>query len=96
MTDLSVLYRDDATLDEQVDAVQFLIDTGAAWTMGGSDIGRTAEQMIEEGHCVLGKTSHRGAYGNIIPSRYEIAPGYLGSIEYARQLQPERWALAEG
>lgn len=36
--------------DGYVEAWQYLIDTGAAWQLPGF-FGRTAEAMIEAGHC---------------------------------------------
>jgi hypothetical protein len=90
--DLSAVYREDATLDEQVAAVQHLIDTGSVWSMDGST-GRWAAAMIKEGYCVLGEVEHRDYYGNRVPSRYQIAPGHVGSVEYARKLRPDRWPV---
>lgn len=40
----------EATQDEQIEAWQYLIDTGLAWQLQGS-FGRTAAQLIEEGIC---------------------------------------------
>jgi hypothetical protein len=89
MTDLSALYREDATLDEQVAAYQHLIDTGACWTMDGST-GRAAMSLIEDGYCTLGPVGHRDYYGNYVPSRDEVEPGTKGSVEYAAARQEER------
>lgn len=41
---------EDATIEEQREAWQFLIDTGLAWRLQGW-FGRTAESLIEAGAC---------------------------------------------
>ena len=81
MTDLSALWREDATFDETVDAYQHLIDTGEAWRMDGFT-GRTAMRLIEDGLCILGTEGHRDFYGNYVPSRIEVQPGTKGSVGY--------------
>ena len=40
----------DATQDEQIDAWQYLINTGLAWQLQGS-FGRMAADLIEQGVC---------------------------------------------
>ena len=90
MADLTALYDEDATADEQVEAYQALIDSGSAWRLEGH-VGRTAMQLIENGDCILGEEGHSDYYGNYVPSRTEVEPGTKGSIEYARERQPERW-----
>lgn len=87
--DLSALWRDDATQDEGIAALQFLIDTGQAWLMDGST-GRAAMAAIEAGDCVLGEKGHRDYYGSYVPSRFEVGPGTKGSVKYAEQKQKER------
>ena len=39
---------EDATEDEQIEAWQFLVDTGLCWTLQGS-FGRTAQALINAG-----------------------------------------------
>ena len=60
---------------------QNLIDTGMAWKLEGS-IGRECMRLIEAGVCMLGPTGHRDFWGNYVPSRYEVAPGSMGSQDY--------------
>jgi hypothetical protein len=84
MTDMTAVYREDATVDETIDAYQELIDTGDAWRLEGS-VGRTAMALIEQGLCILGPTGHRDYYGNYVPSRDEVEPGTKGSPEYAAE-----------
>ena len=86
MADITALYREDATEDEQIEAYQALIDSGQAWLLEGH-VGRTAMGLIEAGLCILGPTSHRDYWGNRVPSRYEVKPGTKGSVEYAAARQ---------
>lgn len=90
MTNLDVLWNDEATGDEIADAYQNLIDSGQAWRLEGS-IGRAAMDHLEAGLCVLGETGHRDYYGNYVPSRTEVEPGSKGSVQYAAERCPERW-----
>jgi hypothetical protein len=89
MTDLSAVWREDATEDEFVEAYQELIDTGQAWRLEGS-VGRTAMDLIESGVCTLGPVGHRDYWGNYVPSRDEVEPGTKGSVEYAERMREER------
>lgn len=61
--------------------LQALIDSGAAWKLEGS-VGRAAMEAIEEGHCILGTEGHHDTYGSYVPSRDEVQPGAVGSVEY--------------
>jgi hypothetical protein len=81
MTDMTALWREDATEDEQVEVYQELVNTGAAWTMEGH-VGRTAMAMLEAGIIMLGEVGHRDYWGNYVPSRFEVEPGTKGSAEY--------------
>lgn len=84
--DLTALYREDATHDEYVAAMQQMINTGDCWLTAGS-IGRSAMDLIEQGFCVLGEVGHNDYYGNYVPSRYEVEPGSKGSQLYANERQ---------
>ncbi len=64
-------------------ALQVLINTGLAWTLQGR-VGRAAVDCIERGACALGVESRRDYWGNRIPSRFEVEPGTMGSIEYVQ------------
>jgi L-amino acid N-acyltransferase YncA len=88
MTDLSALWRDDATDEEITEVYQHLVDTGDAWRLEGS-VGRTAMDLIEAGAIVLGEVGHRDFYGNYVPSRHEVEPGTKGSVEYAQRVNGE-------
>jgi hypothetical protein len=83
VTDLSALYREDATENETIAAYQHLIDTGQAWRMDGFT-GRTAMRLIEDGFCTLGPVAVKDYWGNIVPGRDDVVPGTKGSVEYAR------------
>jgi hypothetical protein len=59
--------------------LQRLIDSGDVWYMEGA-LGRAAMDALTAGACMLPTTSRRGAYGNIIPSRYQVKQGTYGSF----------------
>jgi hypothetical protein len=69
-------------LDAYLEAMQVLIDDGTAWKIEGT-FGRNAMSLIEMGHLTLGPVGFHDAYGNYIPSRYEVKPGTKGSVEWA-------------
>lgn len=81
MTDMTAIYREDATLEEVVAAYQGLINTGDAWRLEGS-VGRQAMEFIESGLCALGRSEHTDYWGNHIPSRDQVEPGTKGSVQY--------------
>lgn len=76
------------TYEEYVEGFQELINSGMAWRLEGS-IGRDAMRLIESGQCILGEQSYRDAYGNHVPSRYEVKAGTKGSIEYMEAMQDD-------
>jgi hypothetical protein len=69
------------TLEEQVGAMQSCINSGICWQMQGS-MGRTAMDMMRAGYCTLGEHGNYDAYGDYVPSRSEVKPGTVGSVEY--------------
>lgn len=89
MLDFSVLYDDAPTEEEELLAVyQELVDTGMAWRMEGS-VGRAAMDLLRAGKIVLGPVGHRDYWGNYVPSRHEVKPGTMGSVEYAEAMAAE-------
>ena len=88
MTDLTALWREDASEEETIEAYQVLVNTGQAWRLEG-DIGRTAMGLIEAGLITLGEEGHRDFYGGYVPSKHEVEPGTKGSDEYALARQGE-------
>ena len=57
---------------------QKLIDDGSVWTLQGV-YGRTAQKLIEAGHCMLGPVPFVDVYGNVVPSRYDMDADTPGS-----------------
>jgi hypothetical protein len=80
----------DAEIIEHLEAernaqCQKLIDSGDAWRLEGS-VGRHCMDLIEAGICMLGPERTTGAYGNIVPSRFDVKPGTKGSPEYQEKM----------
>lgn len=82
------LEEGEGTQEDQIAAMQKLIDSGEVWSLQGS-MGRAAMDMLKSGMCVLGENSHTDYYGNKIPSRTEVRSGELGSVEYANSRRAE-------
>lgn len=71
------------TREEEIEALQELINNGNAWHFEGS-IGRAAMDCIEAGMCILGEKGYRDFWGNYVPSRTEVKPGTKGSVDYQK------------
>lgn len=64
--------------DAEVKMFQKLINSGDVWHLQGS-YGRRAMQLLKERKCELATIPFKDAYGNRIPSRYELEPGTAGA-----------------
>ena len=73
------------------ETMQRAINEGSAWRFQGS-YGRSMMAAIEAGRCMLGPNACDDAYGNSIPSRYEVQPGTKGSREFVAKAFGEDWA----
>lgn len=89
MSDLTALYREDATWDEHVEAYQTMIDNGQAWLFEGS-VGREAMALLKNGYCTLPEVRHKDYWGNTVPSRHDVEPGSFGTLEFVAKAQAER------
>ena len=87
--DLLAYEEGELSTEETVALFQRLIDDGTVWQLPGS-YGRTAMDFITAGACMLGPEGHRDAYGNYVPSRFEVQPGTKGSPEYCEQMRQAR------
>lgn len=68
----TIAYESDELSEEEViDGFQRLIDSGLVWSLQGN-YGRTALQLIEDGHC-----HHQGTYPNTIERNHCINPDSL-------------------
>ena len=80
----TIVAYEEGELDEsdEIRMLQSMINAGQ-WGLQGS-YGRAMMDCIEAGACVLGPEGHRDYWGNYVPSRTEVQPGTMGSVEYAR------------
>jgi hypothetical protein len=71
---------EDGELSEKDEIAMFqkLINSGTVWHLQGS-YGRRAMNLLRDGKCELATIPFKDAYGNRIPSRYEVAPGSTGA-----------------
>jgi hypothetical protein len=89
--DIMTLEDGTETLEESVQAMQRLINSGQCWHLQGS-FGRAAMDMIESGYCTVGPKMVCDYYGGTVPSTEMLEAGTKGTIEYCRKMQPEYWA----
>lgn len=78
---IDALWREDATEDDLLAALQEAVNTGTAWKLEGH-VGRSAMAAIENGQIALGETGHYDYWHNYVPSRTEVEPGSKGSAEF--------------
>lgn len=64
---------------------------GGMWGLQGS-YGRAMMDAIKAGYCVLGKAGVRDYYGNYVPGRDEIEPGFPGSYDFVANVQGVEFA----
>ena len=74
---------------EEIKEAQELINSGDAWHLEGS-VGRYCMSLIREGYCCLGLKGHRDAYGNYVPSRFEVKCGTKGSVAFVKKMTLQR------
>jgi len=64
--------------------LQDMINSGLCWQMEGH-VGRTANQAIEDGACMLPEERHSDYYGSIVPSRIDLKEGTKGTLENCKE-----------
>lgn len=69
---------------EQIVEMQNLIEDGSVWLLD-EKLGTMALDLINSGHCTLGRAISRDQWGNAIPSRDMVEAGTIGSVGYAKQ-----------
>jgi hypothetical protein len=64
--------------EAEVKMFQKMINDGSVWHLQGS-YGRRAMELLRSGQCELATVPFKDAYGNRIPSRYEVQAGTTGA-----------------
>lgn len=65
-----------------LDEAQLQIDSGSVFD-GSLEKAELAEGWLKEGICFLPNRVTGTYYGNPVPSRNQLAPGSIGTLEYA-------------
>lgn len=71
---------------DEVRLIQGMINDGSIWHFQGS-YGRRAMELLDAGLCELGETGFKDAYGNYVPSRYEVKAGTKGAPLNTREVK---------
>ena len=70
--------------------LQRAINSGL-WQLQGN-VGRRMMAAIKDGSCMLGRISHKDAYGNTVPARTDVKAGTAGSYEFVVETRGLEWA----
>jgi len=81
---------DEVTREDYCMSIQVAINSNM-WSLQGS-YGHTMMEHIQGGLCMLGLTGTHDAYGNYIPSRFEVLEGTKGSRSFVIKREGEDWA----
>tara|TARA_R100000734_G_C3271497_1_gene67352 strand:+ start:339 stop:650 length:312 start_codon:yes stop_codon:yes gene_type:complete len=73
--------------------IQDLIDSGEAWKIGGS-ITQKCKDALQSGACYLPVISHSISIFLVVPSRYEVPKGAVGSIERSKEYWKDLWNVS--
>ena len=87
--DVENIELNDCDADTFYRSIQRAINEGL-WIMQGS-YGRTMMEAIDNGCCLLGKKQFTDYYGNIIPSRFQVASKTKGSMEFVKKAMGIDW-----
>ena len=73
-------------------AAQDGINSGTVWKMEGS-AGRYASDLLKSGVCLLPTVRRVDYYGNVVPSRYDVKSGTMGSYHRAVKFWTKAWDM---
>ena len=71
--------------------LQKLINSGMAWKWEGG-VGREAMTALEDGRCMLPNVERWDYWGNVVPARYMLEPGSVGTRELVVERYGEEYA----
>jgi len=63
---------------EEVAFFQKMINDGSVWHFQGA-YGRRAMDLLRARKCELGEKRFKDAYGNVVPSRFDVKAGMMGA-----------------
>jgi len=75
-----IIAYEDGSLSEEAEVKMFqeMISSGTVWRKQGA-YGRRAMQLLRDGLCELGEQRFTDAYGNVVPSKYDVKAGTTGA-----------------
>jgi hypothetical protein len=75
-----IIEHENGEQDEQDEVAMFqrMINDGSVWHFQGS-YGRRAMELLRAGQCELGEKRFKDAYGNVVPSRFDVKAGTMGA-----------------
>jgi hypothetical protein len=76
-----IIKHENGEQDEKNEVAMFqrMINDGSVWHFQGA-YGRWAMELLRAGKCELGEKRFFDAYGNVVPSRFDVLPGTTGAL----------------
>jgi hypothetical protein len=90
LNDIDTIENGAETEEDYFLSIQSAIN-GGSWALQGS-YGRAMMDAINNGQCLLGRTSFRDYWGNAIPGRDDVKPGTTGSYDFVLKTMGQEWA----
>lgn len=72
---------------------QKMINNGDAWR-SSREIGEKCKSLLESGACLLPTVEQRINIFSVVPSRYQVAKGGVGSLEHSRKYWSDTWNMS--
>jgi len=73
---------------------QVAINNGSAWNQSPK-LARRCKKLLESGACILPKKSYNIHFHSVVPSRYEVPRGSVGTLKYAKKFWEDSWNLSQ-
>ena len=73
---------------------QEAINSGTAWNQS-PQFAQRCKDLLKSGACILPKKSYNIHFHSVVPSRYEVPRGSVGTLKYAKKYWENSWNISQ-